>query len=699
MTSTNGHSEPSTGGASRPRRGRLSRRQRVAVLLVFALVVSAVVFGLLEGALRLAGYGGYAPTFSRAGTLPDGATLVMTDHGGPASYFFRSRSRPASLNPTAFEMPKPAGTVRIVMAGGSAAKGSPYPRHLTSSAFLRAMLEDAWPGRHVEVINIGTTAIASFPVLGMVTESLEYDPDLVVIYAGNNEFYGAYGVASLHTAGRSPFMIRLIRATRSLAIAQFIDRHLGGGYDRHDDRTLMEAMVGRASIGPDDPARADAARNLGAFVGDAVRRCRAHGVPVIVCTPPCNERGLAPLGERDRSWMNDTDRAEIESLLADAAAGVGGDPDAVEEAARAALELDPQDATAHYLLGRALDERGEFDEASVEFRRAVDLDPMPWRPPSASVQSVREAARSHGAVLCDLAEAFRAESPGGSVGWELMDDHVHPSLRGQWLIARSIVASMSELSGELLVDADRFAALSSREDYDERLLANPYDEYAAAHAMRVLGMIPFYQRSNPGYFARFDAECRRIESESPVPVQRAIQQWLSPPSDGEQRPITGLVAQALFGQGQFEQGERLFDAARRSVVPYGTWELQYTVFMLRCRGAVHGRLSEDDLRLALETAERGRFLVESGSSTNGAGERFTGELLALAGEHREALKMFVAAGPKLSVEGRVAVDEAMVESYLALREPEKARQIVRAGLSRGGKYVEYYRQMQQRIAP
>ena len=45
-------------------------------------------------------------------------------------------------------------------------------------------------------------------------------------------------------------------------------------------------------------------------------------------------------------------------------------------------------------------------------------------------------------MLVDLQKAFREASAGGCVGWELMDDHVHPSLLGQAL-------------GWNFVDADR----------------------------------------------------------------------------------------------------------------------------------------------------------------------------------------------------------------------------------------------------
>ena len=153
----------------RSTRRRLGPWQKRLILLAFSLVVSALVLVATEGACRLAGYGGYPTTFQKVGTLDNGATLVMTQHAGPGSYFFASRSRAGSLDVAALQMPKPTGTIRIVLAGGSAAKGSPWSRHLAASAFLEAMLKDCWPDKRVEVINIGTTAIASFPVMGMAS--------------------------------------------------------------------------------------------------------------------------------------------------------------------------------------------------------------------------------------------------------------------------------------------------------------------------------------------------------------------------------------------------------------------------------------------------------------------------------------------------------------------------------------------------
>ena len=65
-----------------------------------------------------------------------------------------------SLKAGEYQIPPGTNTVRVLLVGESAIQGYPQPRHLCASAFLQLMLQDAWPDRRVEVINLGTTAIA-----------------------------------------------------------------------------------------------------------------------------------------------------------------------------------------------------------------------------------------------------------------------------------------------------------------------------------------------------------------------------------------------------------------------------------------------------------------------------------------------------------------------------------------------------------
>lgn len=654
------------------------------------MLLALVVLGGVEGTLRLAGYGGYPPTFKRVGTLPDGSTLVFTDHGGPTSYFFANRSNPGTLDRVAFVMPKPANTVRVMVVGGSAAKGIPQPRGLAWSSFMREMLSDLWPEKKVEVINLGTTAVASYPALGIMTEALEFDPDLVVVWVGNNEFYGAYGVASLHSAGRSPVMIRLVRASRSLALAQFIDRQLAPP-EGAPSKALMEVMAGRSYIGPDDPARAAAARNLETFVGEMISRCKARSVPVVVCTPPANERDLAPLGAADLSSMEATERDRVRRLLEQSEAAIASDPAEAENVLNELVRLDPNHARAHYLMGRALSGLQRAEAAAEHFRRAVDLDPMPWRAPAQSVEAIRRAAMSGGVALCDLQRAFRAASAEGSIGWELMDDHVHPSLRGQELAARTVVRTI--VDERLLPHPPSFAVdeLPDGEEYARRLGANAFEDYAVHYAMRLLAQLPFYRESNPAFHARCDEACRRFEGEVGPEIREALRAWAEQPmKDGERRPMSGVVARALLRMGREAEAEPLFRLAQASVVPYSAWDLQYTDLMLISRMTARGSLDEAARESAAAAIRRGEFLLSSGQSDSGEAERFVGELHQLLEHYAESVPLLMAARAKLTGWDRVGTDAALVNAQIRLGRFDDARAVIDEGLRSGAVYVQVY---------
>lgn len=674
------------------RRGPLSRRKR-RVFAGLALCLPLIVLALLEAALRLAGFGGYAPTILEVGPTPAG-TLCINDAAGPATYFFANKTRPGSANTFDFLTPKPKGTIRIFLGGESAAKGFPQPMCFAPSAFLEAMLRDIWPDRRVEVINLGTTAVASFPVLDMLSEAMDYEPDLLIVHCGNNEFFGAYGVASLDTAGRTPLGIRFNRALRRLALAQFAESLIHPPAAEESSKTLMEFMMGRIYIDPDDPLRAAATRNLGVHISSIIDRAGRRGIPVIVCTLPANERDLAPLGEVKLDHLSSGDRATVEASLRRSEATMKSNPAASAKDLAAALALYPQNARAHFLLGQAQFAARDYSAASASFQRAIDFDTMPWRCPGPSNQAIRDTAKNASAVLCDLQQAFREASPGGCVGWELMDDHVHPTLLGQALTAHAIVHAMTRLSGPLAVPADAPGRLPSNEAYLRRLGENLYDRYGVASTVRAICNIPFYRATNPLAYDRFDRICRDLEATMAPEVLAVARKWEDPDTHpGAKRPITGMVGRVMIRLNRFADAEPLYELARRSVARYSSWNLEYNYFLLVSRERLRGRLSETDLALAAECIERGKFLLAHSRSESGMAERYTGRLHQLRGEWQEAVPFLLAARPKVTGTDLVAVDQALVMSYVRIGRAEDARRLIQDGIERSGQYADLYRQM------
>ena len=676
----------------------LSKSKTVAYRALMILL-PLLALSVAEALLRACGYGGHTPCISRITELEDGA-LFVTNPSGAASYFFASRHRPGSMNSYAFISPKPPDTYRVILAGGSAVKGFPQPSGFSDSAFLQLMLQDLLPNKTVEVINLGTTAVASFPVMDMLNEMWAHAPDLVIVYAGHNEFFGAYGVASQHKAGRFPTLLPWQKRLYSTALAQAIvtkrpKRKLS------KDTTLMEGIIGRSYVAPEAPLRHAAARNLYRHLSRMVAAARAHQVPILLCTLPSNERDLAPLGSfKNQPGVAEHNLKAFEHSVQTATRLLNENPEAALAYLAEAETTFPKQARLCFLKGSALFASGQYEAARAAFQQAIDYDPMPWRAPSASLAAIRQAAQLPGAHLCDIQRAFQMSSPGGCIGWELMDDHVHPSLEGQALMARSMVRSLTHERFGLTITQANVDTLPPWTHYAQELGDNPYDRYGVAHTLRVLCNISFYRSTNPEAYQRFDEQAKKLFSSFSPILQAEATNWQKPDMHkGAVRPLSGIAAHQLMREpgADYTQAKNLFRTARNNVPEYSAWALEYLYFELVCRQKIQGCLREEDLAMAQAGITRGRIQLQAGASTSGHTERYTGRLLQMCGRPAEAIPLLLEARNHLYEMDRVAVDYALISAYVDTQQPAAARALAEDGATRSGRYASLYREMLNNI--
>ena len=623
-------------------------RRRVFILITIALPFIAL--AVVEIALRLFGFGGYPPFIRSVGTLPQGEQLCIVEPAASKPYFFANPTRPGYAEQSSFIMPKPKDTLRIFLIGESAAKGYPQPRNLAMSEFLQTMLGDVLPQKRVEVINLGTTAVASFPLVYQVQDALRYQPDWFVFYVGNNEFFGAYGTASINAAGTMPlWALKLMRAARGLALVQAVESVVRAGAD--ENRTLMEQMIGQTFIACDSPLREAAARNLQANLGDMLDQVKAAGVAALVCTTASNESGLAPLGQDDVSNLSGAAQQEFNELLRQAAAcSSAQSAQAVELLGKAAL-LAPRSALTQFMLANAQANAGDLVAARKAFLLARDLDTMPWRPISVTEQAIRDTAAARRVLLCDIAFKFRNMSARGATDWELLDDHVHPSLQGQVQVARAMAQDVAlaiahtnglantaanattnvtanapvnaptnvtanapvnattnapaNATAPTPIPAQSGASITSLNDpsnwntYAQRLGSNPFDTYRVNHTLRTLFGIGFMKNNNKQAFDRYESACKNFESTLSPSMLEAAREWqTSKPHAGGMRPLTGMEARVLLRENKTEQALALYQIAQTQVPNYTSWKLEYIYFTLACQERLAQQQFKDATALA-----------------------------------------------------------------------------------------------------
>jgi hypothetical protein len=92
--------------------------------------------------------------------------------------------------------------------GCSTTRGFPYEMGITFTRILNYRLQDVFPHKRIEVVNLAMAAVNSYTQADFIDEILEKKPDAILIYTGHNEYYGALGIGSIENGGNDRWLKR-----------------------------------------------------------------------------------------------------------------------------------------------------------------------------------------------------------------------------------------------------------------------------------------------------------------------------------------------------------------------------------------------------------------------------------------------------------------------------------------------------------
>lgn len=439
------------GGAARPSFRTLTPRQR-GILLLVLLGLPVLALLLAEGGLRLAGYGSSFPLFVEVEAAPDYRT---TNPAVGLRYFRRKAGTPVPM-PEMFRAEKHRDGYRVFVQGASTAAGFPYGNGGAFGRMLEQRLQETFPDREIEVVTVALDATNSYTLRDLAPQIIEASPDAVLIYAGHNEYYGALGVASAESIGRSPGVVRSYLWLRKLRTVQWWQNTMEWAagvlwkvIDRPTPprRTLMEYLASEHTVVHDSPLYHAGIDQFERNMDALFELYQEAGVPVFIGTLASNERHQPPLLSRPAAPSTDTTsyslmmkRAE-EALRNDDRGTAGATLDSL-------IRLDHTAADPFFLRGRLFDSGGSAAEARDDYIAARDRDQLPFRAPSSMNRSIRETAARRGARVVETLQALRDASPGGVVDSTLMLEHLHPNVTGQFLLADAFYRALQE-AGEI----------------------------------------------------------------------------------------------------------------------------------------------------------------------------------------------------------------------------------------------------------
>ena len=402
-----------------------------------------LVFGLLEGALRVAGYG-YDTAFFKKIPI-NGQDFLVNNDNFVLRFFPPQLTRlPAALR---MEAEKPPQTCRIFVLGESAALGDPSPPY-AAGRYLQALLSDRFPGEKFEVVNVSITAINSHAILPIARECARHQGDFWIIYMGNNEMVGPFGAASVFGAQAPPlWAVRLGLALQRTRVGQglmAVIRNFRLKTSQNASWGGMEMFLGH-QVPPDDARKETVYGNFQQNLRDILQAGLDSGARIVLNTVAVNLKDCSPFASVSPAGLP----VSAQRLASDAsqARQQGRFQEAAEDFAEAA-KLQPLAADLQYGWAQSLSGMGDFAAAHEHFQKACDCDALPFRADSRLNDLIRQTARQSAnpnLFLFDAAAALAADSPDGVCGDETFFEHVHFNFDGNYRLARAWAGMMAPL--------------------------------------------------------------------------------------------------------------------------------------------------------------------------------------------------------------------------------------------------------------
>lgn len=375
---------------------------------ILLILIPILFIVLLELTLRILNYGNdytlFVPISKR---FPD---KLYINPNICKKYFSNVEHPPLPLA-DAIDKTKRTNSFRVFVLGGSSAEGYPFVPNASFPRELKRRLELLYPDKTIEVMNCGMSAINSYTLRDFVPSIIEQSPDLILIYAGHNEYYGALGVGSSGTILPSRTLSNVYLWLQNFKTTQFVENIIRSTISLlktkpagERNNTLMETMIGQSLIPYNSKIYKEGLEQFKGNMADIFKILKDAKVPVIIGNLTCNKRDFKP----------------FESKAED--------------------HLPPADSIFN-LAVQSL-KSNNLENAKKLFEEARDLDELRFRAPSDINKIINDLGKDYNAPVVNVDSIFNSRSPFGITGNNLMVDHLHPNLDGYKLLAKSFYQKM-----------------------------------------------------------------------------------------------------------------------------------------------------------------------------------------------------------------------------------------------------------------
>ncbi|MBU4333354.1 MAG: tetratricopeptide repeat protein, partial [Candidatus Omnitrophica bacterium] len=355
-----------------------------------------------------------------------------------------------------FSAKKDNDVIRLFIIGGSVAHGWEDPMSIPS---------DFITGKKLEIINVGMPGYDSYRVKLIARELLQYEPDLIVVLSGNNEYFPKQGF--------NP-------------IAYSLNKFLTRFYFYND----LQKKIFRSRFKDRNPFERNLGKDLERYennIRDIVRNIQKKGVSVILCTLPINMKGsisARPVPVNKQILLGKLlieDKKFYEAI----------------EVLRDFIKKTDDNLYGYYYLAKAYEQIEDYKSAKENYLFSVEAAADDFATPSKNMK-IRNISKEEKVALIDLESIFINFAKQNITDREIFADHCHLWDEYYRLFDNALLKEIFKKDSKYLNKTDLEKNKSKQQYFSDQFKPPSLKEFGKIqeNVNRIIGYAGFYSIEN-----------------------------------------------------------------------------------------------------------------------------------------------------------------------------------------------------------
>jgi len=397
------------------------------ILIAFSILI----LFFIEYSLQLIGFGESYPLAKII--EKNDIKYYSINENFPKKYFSSNIQNYPKFRKSFFKVKKDSNAFRVFVVGGNIANGVPYDESINFSSIFRYFLNDSNREIDWEIIDLSINSINSYGVNDIIKHLPKYQPDLIILNTGYNEFFGTPNFSKNKNYRLEYFYTKSFIFFRKFRIYQLTEKIVNFFQEQSVNKIkYLSADFENDRVDFKSSEYYNKRKNFLRNLYKIENITDRYHIPVIISNLSANILSIPPFCSK----FNDEELTDIK-LYQDFSNYLNQDDKTrVKDWLQDLKSWEPQSAIYYFCQAKLDEKNNNYDLSLENYSKAVQLDQFHFRPLKDWNFAIKNFANEKEWMFVNIDSVYNDLTSNRIKSENIFIDHIHPNIKGYWLFVK-----------------------------------------------------------------------------------------------------------------------------------------------------------------------------------------------------------------------------------------------------------------------